>query len=125
MKKLDCPSCGAPLHTRGMIARTKTRYICEYCGNIYSGREPERVNIFNIELESPGVKTVHKIVNVPIEWYRYLTKEEIMERVKELLANDLCSFIASEMTITEIHDIENMQTRVRGSIRIVPKEFKF
>jgi len=80
--KLDCDACGAPLQEFGRLGLFK----CPYCGRSYIFEEDLRTGGEQRKKQSLKTKT-YKLPEIPTDRRTSPVSEELIEKVKALLAN--------------------------------------
>lgn len=108
MKNLTCVCCGAPINRKTMR--------CEYCGTQY-------------EIENDIPKIRFETFQNPVKEYKacvYMSDydamhygEEAMKYSIERLAHEMLPAVMEGMEIVRQHDIELMQQRLIGRVKIV------
>lgn len=112
----NCPNCGAPIDGSGK---------CSYCGTVY-----RKENNVYIEVEHPKVK----VIASDVVWDRNTIKafvesgneDAFSKMTLDKLANELAKGLAGYMKLEMKHpDFAHDCQIIRGSIRVVPPDFRF
>ena len=110
----NCPNCGAPL---------KGRYRCEYCGTELSTRpSPEKVYV--IERYS-RVHVLEAQMAIPFEAKAYMDEDALSKYTIRELTRQLAEGLASAMKVDVYDDPCQMRTVIRGTVRVLPPDFRF
>ena len=112
----SCPNCGAPIDGSGK---------CSYCGTVYR----KEANVY-IEVEHPKVKVIAADVSLDrslMEAFVESGNEEAFSKMTlDRLANELAKGLAGYMKLeTRYPDFVHDCQIIRGSIRVVPPDFRF
>lgn len=123
MEQMQCKSCGAHLKMR-----RPGEWICEYCGAVYKTDDSIPNEIRIIEVQPANAQTVRAYVKLPHEMKKYMGEVEMTEHVVQNLAHKMAEALATYMRLDVSEDMSNpfqSATIVRGTLRILPPDFRF
>ena len=115
MEKLTCQNCGAPLTKSGE---------CKYCGTIHQLANNCDGLPYIVEFSNPRVQTIAaqvSISNYVRESHPDLAADFSLGKLREELAKGLAGF----MRIDTREDPIMQTTIIRGTVRVVPPDFRF
>jgi len=125
MEELKCKNCGATLREDG---------VCEYCGSRYRIERPDQFHPYEIkyvEVAAPKVETLSAEVAVRDDDMRLASEHEryadfLSERAIEDLSHKLAEGLSGFMKLQTKQDFgPNGATIIRGTVRVVPPDFRF
>lgn len=120
MEEMKCKSCGAPLKRRG-----SGELICEYCGAVYRVDESYPAEIRFVEVQQAPTMTLAAQVRYPDEIAIHVSEEALAERTIQELTYELAKGLAPVMKVMVNKDYIHGETIVRGTVRVVPPDFRF
>ena len=120
MEEMKCKSCGAHLKRRG-----SGEYMCEYCGAVYKADEYHPAEIRFVEVKQAPVSTLEAYVRYPDEIAMHISEEALAERTIQELTCELAKGLAPVMKVMVNKDYIRGETIVRGTVRVVPPDFRF
>lgn len=124
MEEMKCKSCGAPLKRRG-----SGEWICEYCGAVYRVDESYPAEVRFVEVQQARAQTLQVKVSYPDEIALQIGEQALAERTIQDLTYELAKGLAPYMKVMVSKDYRGGQfgteTIVRGSVRVVPPDFRF
>lgn len=124
MEQMQCKSCGAHLKRRGF-----GEWVCEYCGAVYRVDESTPGEIRYIEVQQARAQTLQVQVKYPDEIALHIGEEALAERTVQDLTYELAKGLAPYMKVMVSKDYRGglfgTETIVRGTVRVVPPDFRF
>lgn len=120
MEQMQCKSCGAHLKRRG-----SGEWICEYCGAVYPVDESYPAEVRFVEVQRVPTKTIEAQVRYPDEIAIHVSEEALAERTIQELTYELAKGLAPVMKVIVNRDYLHGETIVRGTVRVVPPDFRF
>lgn len=124
MEEMKCKSCGAHLKRRG-----SGEWICEYCGAVFRVDESIPGEIRYIEVKQARAQTLQVQVKYPDEIALHIGEEALAERTIQELTTELAKGLAPYMKVMVSKDYRGgpfgTETIVRGTVRVVPPDFRF
>ncbi len=116
MEKLTCKNCGAPLNRDGK---------CSYCGTIYRIEIDPVIPPRIVELYSAPVKTIACQSAIPRYMVEKMGPEAARDYTLEELRHKMAEGLLGMMEIrSEVEPWSDIMV-VRGTVRVVPPEFRF
>ena len=125
MEELKCQNCGATLRKDG---------VCEYCGSRYRIERPNQFQPFEIkyvEVGAPQVRTLAAETVVRENDMRLAADREryadfLSEQAIKDLSHKLAEGLSGFMKLQTKQDFgPNGATIIRGTVRVVPPDFRF
>ena len=124
IEQMQCKSCGAHLKRRG-----SGDWICEYCGAVYRVNESYPAEVRFVEVQRAPTKTIVAQVRYPDEIAIHVSEEALAERTIQELTTELAKGLAPYMKVMVSKDYRGgpfgTETIVRGTVRVVPPDFRF
>ena len=115
MTELNCRNCGAPLNRDGK---------CAYCGSVYriEGRGSE---VRYVEIHSSPVQTLTCKAELPRFQAERMPESFLTDYVTENLRHELAKGLMEAMKVVIHEDRMRDVIVVRGTVRVVPPDFRF
>ena len=120
MEQMQCKSCGAHLKKRSF-----GEWVCEYCGAVFRVDESTPGEIRYIEARQAPTMTLAAQVRYPDEIAIHVSEEALAERTIKDLTDELAKGLAPFMKVMVNKDYLHGETIVRGTVRVVPPDFRF
>ena len=116
MKELKCKNCGAPLTRDGK---------CEYCGARYQIEPAFGETIHVMEILPPQAQTIGAEVVQDKYERRLLPAERSAEMAVGMLKAKLVDALAEYLRLDVHEDLMSRATIVRGTIRVIPPDYRY
>lgn len=115
MEKLTCQNCGAPLSADGRCSYCGTRYKIDY-----TVEGPRYVTIY-----SSPVQTLACQAEIPHRYRSLANEEELSKMAVSDLAHKLADGLTNFMRVDVEEDPFRRATIIRGTVRVVPPDFRY
>lgn len=120
LEPLKCQSCGAPL-----IEAAPGLYKCEHCGSVYKDPEINCYPTSFVQIQRPGVMTIRAETAISRHELAALGAEDLTKFTLEQLRQQLAEGLIAAMRIDKIEDYRRNMSIIRGTVRVVPPDFRF
>ena len=115
MTELNCRNCGAPLDRGGK---------CAYCGSVYR-IEDRGSEVRYVEIHSSPVQTLTCKAVFSRREAQYIPEEHLADYAMEKMQRTLAERLKDAMKVVVHHDRALDAIVVRGTVRVVPPDFRF
>lgn len=122
IKELKCKNCGASLTK--IENGFEINYKCEYCGTLYNTENKNNVIQFTT-INSPPSQTLSSCIRIS-DWTKENNNiEDISQFTIEQLSMSLAKGLAAYMRIDTEKDPFEKATIIRGTVRVIPPDFRY
>ena len=120
LEPLKCQSCGAPL-----IEAAPGLYKCEHCGSVYKDPQVSCYQASFVQVMRPEVMTISAETALHRHEVEALDAEDLTKFTLYELRAKLADGLTAAMRIDKTEDYRRDMTIIRGTVRVVPPDFRF
>lgn len=115
---LTCKNCGGSLHLIG-----NGQYHCEYCGSTYEldNRGLPTIKVY----QSAPVQTITCVKEISRPELDFINENNLSEYTLRDITHQLAEGLAGFLRLDTTHDRRTDAIIVRGTVRVVPPDWRF